>query len=99
MTGTTDGLIFQPGRQEEFLIPTARTEGGRKAFLCRAEAGLDSNTTNCAVCGANGSRFEARTKLLSKLEFNGVGGTQTYLSFAHLEVPSFSKQRSAETFN
>jgi len=41
MAGTTDGLIFQPGRQEQFLIPTARTEGGRNAVLCRAEAGLD----------------------------------------------------------
>src|SRR5438105_4735567 len=32
---------------------------------------------------ANASRSNVRTEVLSKIKFNGVGGTQTYLSFAH----------------
>jgi hypothetical protein len=34
-------------------------------------------------------------KCLLKIKFNGVGGTQTYLSFTHFGVPSFSKHQSA----
>src|SRR5258707_370186 len=32
---------------------------------------------------ANASRSNVRTEVLSKIKFNGVGGTQTYLSFTH----------------
>jgi hypothetical protein len=31
----------------------------------------------------------------SKKKFNGVGGTQTYLTVTHFGVPSFSKHQSA----
>jgi hypothetical protein len=32
---------------------------------------------------ANAFRSNVRTEALSKIKFNGVGGTQTYLSFTH----------------
>jgi HD domain len=36
-------------------------------------------------------RLNIRTEVLPKLKFNGVGGTQTYLSFHAFGFPSFSK--------
>jgi hypothetical protein len=39
--------------------------------------------------------IEQRPRVLSKIKFNGVGGTQTYLGFTYFGVPSFSKHQSA----
>jgi hypothetical protein len=44
--------------------------------------------------GANLPRLNIRTEVLPKLKFNGVGGTQTYLSFRAFGFPNFSKHRS-----
>jgi hypothetical protein len=35
-------------------------------------------------------------KRLSKIEFNGVRGTQNYVSFIHSELPSVLKHQSGE---
>jgi hypothetical protein len=39
-------------------------------------------------------RLNIRTEVLPKLKFNGVEGTQAYLSFHAFEFPCFSKHRS-----
>jgi hypothetical protein len=39
-------------------------------------------------------RLNIRTEVLPKLKFNGVEGTQTYLSFHAFGFPCFSKHRS-----
>jgi hypothetical protein len=49
-----------------------------KAFL-----GNEFFVPRAPAFSANASRSNVRTEVLSKIKFNGVDGTQTYLGFTH----------------
>jgi hypothetical protein len=56
---------------------------------------MDEAVPRSPAFSANASRSNVRTEVHSKKKFNGVGGTQTYLSFAHSGFHPFSKHQSA----
>jgi hypothetical protein len=74
------------------LSPEVRYEGiappGEEFFVPRSPA-----------FSANASRSNIRTEVPSKSKFNGVGGTQNYLSFTHLGGYSSQNIDRKETFN